>query len=58
MATGKSRLAVSFPRSFQIGYFRASFADNDGAFVVTRTEITSHIVMLDRFMGSQPSAVR
>jgi TolB protein len=51
VATGKSRLAVKFPGPFQIATFRANLADHNRAFVFTRQYTTSHIVMLDRFMG-------
>ena len=46
--TGKSRLAVRFSTPFRI-YFRASWVDNDRAFIVNRYETPSNIVLFDRF---------
>jgi serine/threonine protein kinase len=48
VGTGKGRLAVRFDRPFQIA-FRASWVDDDRAFVVNRQQPISHIVMFDRF---------
>ena len=46
--TGKSRLAARFPMPFRI-YFRASWVDNDRAFIVNRYETISNVVLFDRF---------
>jgi serine/threonine protein kinase len=46
--TGKSRLAVRFSTPFRI-YFRASWVDNDRAFIVNRYETISNVVLFDRF---------
>ena len=48
VATGKGRVAVRFDRPFQI-VFRASWVDQDRAFVVNRGQTVSHIVMFDSF---------
>jgi hypothetical protein len=50
-------VAVRFAEPFQI-FFRASWVDNDGAFVVNRARSTSHIVMLDRFWPSDAATPR
>lgn len=49
VATGAARVAVRFAEPFQIATFRANWADDNRAFVVTRAQSTSHIVMFDRF---------
>lgn len=56
-ATGKSRVAVRFPGPFRI-YFRASWVDDGKALVVNRFQITSHIVLFDRFWLQQPVQAR
>ena len=53
-ATGTRRLAARFQEPFQI-YFRASWVDNDRAFVVNRGRTRTHIVMFDNFW-SRPTA--
>jgi serine/threonine protein kinase len=47
VATGKGGVAVRFAEPFQI-VFRASWVDNDRAFVVNRTQTISHIAMVDK----------
>ena len=47
-ATGKSRVAVRFPETFQI-LFRASWVDDGKALIVNRQQTISHIVLFDRF---------
>lgn len=47
-ATGKSRVVVRFPETFQI-LFRASWVDDGSAFIVNRQQTISHIVLFDRF---------
>ena len=51
-ATGKSRLAVRFPEPFLID-FRAGWTDNGTALVVNRRQVTSHVVLFDRFWESK-----
>jgi hypothetical protein len=46
--TGKSQVAARFSTPFKI-YFRASWVDNDRAFIVNRYETISNIVLFDRF---------
>jgi hypothetical protein len=50
-ATGKSRVAVRFAEPFTM-YFRASWVDDDCAFLVNRYRQFSSIVMFDR-LGSR-----
>jgi serine/threonine protein kinase len=50
--TGTPRLAARFPAPFRI-YFRASWVDNDRAFIVNRYETISNIVLFDRFWTRQ-----
>jgi hypothetical protein len=47
-ATGKPRVAVRFPETFQI-LFRANWVDDGRGFVFNRQETISHIVLFDRF---------
>jgi hypothetical protein len=46
--TGAWRVAARFPQPFQI-FFRASFVENDRAFVVNRFRPLSQIVLFDEF---------
>ncbi len=48
LATGKGRIVVRFDRPFEIA-FRASWVDQDRAFIVNRVQSLSHIVMVDNF---------
>ena len=52
VATGASRIAVRFPQPFQLS-FRANWMDGDRVFVVTRSQVVSHIVVLDKFWMSE-----
>ena len=52
VATGKSRVAVRFPETFQI-LFRASWVDDGKALIVNRQQTISHIVLFDRFWMKQ-----
>jgi dipeptidyl aminopeptidase/acylaminoacyl peptidase len=56
-ATGARRVEVRFAEPFQI-FFRASWVDNDRAFVVNRVHTMSHIVMLDRFWPGAAASPR
>jgi Tol biopolymer transport system component len=47
-ATGNARVAVRFADPFDM-VFRASWVDDDKAFVVNRRTETSHVVLFDRF---------
>ena len=47
-ATGHPRVAVRFEEPFDM-VFRASWVDEDKAFVVNRRTETSHVVLFDRF---------
>ena len=47
-ATGNARVAVRFAEPFDV-VFRASWVDDDKAFVVNRRTETSHVVLFDRF---------
>ena len=57
VASGTSRVAVRFPQPFRI-QFRASWADNDRAFVVGRLQLISRIVMLDNFWARPSDTAR
>jgi hypothetical protein len=46
--TGTWRVAARFPEPFLI-FFRASWVENDRAFVVNRYRTLSHIVLFDQF---------
>ena len=51
-ATGKNTTAVRFPQQFQT-FFRASWVDDDRAFVVNHPRTISHIVLLDRLLAGR-----
>ena len=57
VTTGTKRVAARFPQQFHIS-FRANWVDDGRAFIVNRTESTSHVVMFDGFWKPAPRAGR
>jgi Tol biopolymer transport system component len=55
VATGTKRVAAKFPQQFHIS-FRANWVEEGRAFIVNRSESTSHIVMFDGFWKATPRA--